>query len=293
VEVPPPRRVVEDVDVLEGDDVALHAGDLGDVGDPAGAVPQARLVHDELDAGGDLLADGPHRQVDAGHQHHGLEPGEGVARRVRVHGRDGPVVAGVHRLEHVERLAAADLTDDDAVGPHAQRVADEVADRDLAPALDVRRAVLEADDVGLLELELGRVLDRDDALVAGDEPDSAFSVVVLPAPVPPETRMFMRPSTHARGRNAAGGPGPEGDEVRHRVRVRGELPDREHRPVDRDRRDDRVDAGAVGQAGVDVGLRLVDPTADLDRRSSRSPGAGDRRRGRCRRSRSSLPSRSM
>ena len=78
-------------------------------------------------------------------------------------------MAGVHRLQHVERRGVADLADDDAVGPHAQRVADQVADRDLALALDVRRAGLEAQHVLLVELELGGVLDGDDALVLGDE----------------------------------------------------------------------------------------------------------------------------
>ena len=42
----------------------------------------------------------------------------------------------------------------------------------------------------------------------------------------------------------------------------GELPDRQHRAVDRERRDDRVDAGAVGEAGVDHRRRLVDAPAD-------------------------------
>ena len=88
--------------------------------------------------------------------------------RVGVRGRERAVVAGVHRLQHVERLAAAALADDDAVGPHAQRVAHEVADRVLALALHVRRARLERDDVRLLELQLGGVLDGDDALVVGD-----------------------------------------------------------------------------------------------------------------------------
>ena len=120
-------------------------------------------------AAGDLLADRLDRQLDAGHQHEHLEPVQRVARRVRVDGRQRAVVAGVHRLEHVERLGAADLADDDPVGPHAERVADQVADADLALALDVRRARLERDDVPLLQLQLGRVLDRDDPLVAGDE----------------------------------------------------------------------------------------------------------------------------
>ena len=77
-------------------------------------------------------------------------------------------MARVHRLEHVERLGAANLADDDAVGPHAQRVADEIADADLALALDVGGARLEPDHVLLLELQLGGVLDRDDALARRD-----------------------------------------------------------------------------------------------------------------------------
>ena len=81
--------------------------------------------------------------------------------------RERPFVARVHRLEHVERLGAANLADDDAVGAHAQGVADEVADRDLALALDVLRARFEPQRVLLLELELGGVLDRDDAVALG------------------------------------------------------------------------------------------------------------------------------
>ena len=100
-----------------------------------------------------------------GHQHQGLEPGQGVAGAVGVDGGQRAVVAGVHGLEHVEGLAAAALADDDAVGAHAQAVLDQVADRDLAPALDVGRAGLEAEHVLLVELQLLGVLDRDDALV--------------------------------------------------------------------------------------------------------------------------------
>ena len=159
------HAVVEEVEVLEDDHVALHAHDLADVGDAPRAVAQAAEVDDEVERRGHLLADHAHRQVHAGHQRHRLDAGERVARRVRVDRRDRAVVTGVHRLEHVERLGATHLTDDDAVGPHAQRVAHEVADRDLALALDVRRAGLERQHVRLLELELLRVLDRDDALV--------------------------------------------------------------------------------------------------------------------------------
>ena len=113
----------------------------------------------------DLLADGADRQVHARHEDHGLETGEGVARGVGVQGRDRAVVAGVHGLEHVERGGVTDLADDDAVGAHAQRVLDEVADGDRALALDVGRAGLEAQHVVLVQPELGGVLDGDDPLV--------------------------------------------------------------------------------------------------------------------------------
>ena len=165
--------VVEREEVGEGDDVALHPADLGDLGHPAGAVAHPGEVDDQVDRRRDLLADGPHRQVDAGHEHHGLEPGERVARRVGVQRRQRAVVARVHRLQHVERLGAADLADDDAVGPHAQRVADEVADRDLRPCPRCSAAGSRAGRRGAgVEPQLGGVLDRDDALVLGDEPET-------------------------------------------------------------------------------------------------------------------------
>ena len=66
-----------------------------------------------------------------------------------------------------KRLGAADLADDDPVGPHAQRVAHQVALGDLALALDVRRPGLQPDDVRLLQLQLGGVLDGDDPLAVG------------------------------------------------------------------------------------------------------------------------------
>ncbi len=39
-------------------------------------------------------------------------------------------MTGVHRLQHVERLAASAFTHDDAIGPHAQRVLDQIPDGD-------------------------------------------------------------------------------------------------------------------------------------------------------------------
>ena len=243
------------------------------------AVAQSRLVHDQVDRRGGLLADRSLRQVDAGHQHHRLEPRQRVARRVRVQRGERAVVAGVHRLQHVERRAVADLADDDAVGPHAQRVAHEVAGGDLAPSLDVRRTRLQPDDVLLAQLQFGGVLDRDDALVARDERRQHVQRRRL-ARAGAAADEDVQPAAHA-GREQVrrrGGHRAEVDEIVDVERVGGELADRQHRAVERDRRQHRVDAAAVGQARVDHRARLVDAASDPARRSSRSCGAGGCRR---------------
>ena len=76
-----------------------------------------------------------------------------------------PVVARVHGLEHVQRLAAADLAHHDAVRAHTQRVPQQFADGHLALALGVRRPALQPHHVFLLDLELHGVLDGDDPFV--------------------------------------------------------------------------------------------------------------------------------
>ena len=59
-------------------------------------------------------------------------------------------MAGVERLEEVGRLPAPHLAHDDVVGPVAERVADEVADRDGGP-LPRAAAGLEAEAVRPLD----------------------------------------------------------------------------------------------------------------------------------------------
>ena len=156
-------------DLLGKDLVVLDAEDLDDADDLPRAVAEPGRVDDDVDRGRDLLPDRPHRQLVAGHEDHRLDAPEHVGGRVRMTGGHRPLVAGRHRLDHVQRLAGTTLADDDAVGAHVEGVAQEIADRDLAACLEVGRSRLEGDDVLLLELELGRVLDRDDAFLFGDE----------------------------------------------------------------------------------------------------------------------------
>ena len=182
-------------DRAEPELLAALGGDGGDLGDAARAVGEAVDLHDHVDRRVDLVAQRLEGDLQLAHRRQRLQAVDRVVARVGVHGHQRALVAGVERLQHVERLAAADLADDDPVGAHAQRVAHEVADRDLAAALDVGRAGLERDDVRLLEAQLGVVLDGDDALRRrARRRDSALSSVVLPAPVPPEMTTFSRAS---------------------------------------------------------------------------------------------------
>ena len=78
-------------------------------------------------------------------------------------------MAGVHGLEHVQRLAAAALADDYAVRPHAQGVLDEVSDVYFALAFDVGRTRLQAHYVLLTQLQFCGVLDGYDSLAVWQE----------------------------------------------------------------------------------------------------------------------------
>src|SRR3990170_3702402 len=69
----------EPEEVLHGDYLALHAGDLGNVDDPSGAVAETGDLDHHVNGRGYLLADGAHRQGQAGHQDHVLDTGQAVA----------------------------------------------------------------------------------------------------------------------------------------------------------------------------------------------------------------------
>ena len=169
-----------------------------------------------------------------------------AARRVGVHGGQRPVVAGVHRLEHVQALLATALTDDDAVGSHAQRVAHQVADADRTLALDVGRP-----DSSRTTCSCWSCSSTASSMVtirspSGMNDESTLSRVVLPVPVPPETITLSRAST------ALSSSAISGDRVPKLMRsstVKGSLENFriERRPAERQRRNDRVDAGSVGQ----------------------------------------------
>ena len=84
-------------------------------------------------------------------------------------------MAGVHRSDHVSRLDAAHLTDDQPVGPHPKGVAHQVTQRNLAHALLKAGKPAEALQVAQLLLDkftesqaLVQLPDQNQTTVRGD-----------------------------------------------------------------------------------------------------------------------------
>ena len=79
------------------------------------------------------------------------------------------IMACVHRLQHINRFAAADLADDDAIGPHPKRGPNQLPDRDLTLALHIRIARFKTDEIiQMKQSQFRRILDGDDPFILGD-----------------------------------------------------------------------------------------------------------------------------
>src|SRR5690242_14212272 len=109
----------------------------------AASEPASRNEDEKIDRFGDEAA----RHGDDGFLDQLLEPVERRRGAIRVDGRDAAWMAGVPCLEHVERLAAANLADDDAIGPEPQRRANEVGHGDRPRALGTERPRSQRHDV--------------------------------------------------------------------------------------------------------------------------------------------------
>ena len=246
--------VLEAHDRRDRHDVALHALDLGDLGHAAHAVG-ALGVDDEVDGLADVLKDLTRGHAGVGLLDERAKAHGHLAAVVRMDSGERAVVAGGHGLEHVEGRRVAALADDDPVGALAQRVGHEVAVVDAALALHVGVARLHAGDVRLVQAQLGRVLDGDDALLGRDVERDCVE----------QRRLARSGAAGHDGGHAALHDGahdlehaaverPVGHQGLGGERVLAELADVDEVVVDRDALEHRVDARAVeGRAGADDG----------------------------------------
>ena len=138
-----------------------------------------------------------------------------------------------------------------------------VARGDRARAFDVGRARLQAHPVLLGELQLGRVLDADDALVVRDEvAEHVEQRGLARAGAAGDHDVQARDDAGAQELGDLGGDRAEADQVVDAQLLFGELSNGDRRPDERDGRDDDVHARAIGQAGIDDRAGLVDVAAE-------------------------------
>ncbi len=96
------------------------------------------------------------------------KPGQSVARGVCVDGCERAIMAGVHRLQHVDRFFAADLAEDDPIRTHTEGVDYQLPLPHGALAFNVWRARFQPDDVLLAQLQFRRIFNRDNAFAIGN-----------------------------------------------------------------------------------------------------------------------------
>ncbi|MCY1419731.1 hypothetical protein D9M71_353270 [compost metagenome] len=114
----------------------------------------------------------------------------------------------------------------------------------------------------LLQLQLGRVLDRDDALVMRNETGQHIEHGGLAA-AGAAGDQHVQPASHDRLEHQRDGRRQRAslDQAVDVEQVHRKAADRDTRPVDGQRRDDRIDPRTVLEPGIDQRRGLIDPPA--------------------------------
>ena len=105
------------------------------------------------------------RQIETGHRHQGFDSGQGVTAGIGMHGRQGPIMTGIHGLQHIQALGSSDLAQNNLVRTHAEGILHELTLRDLTFPFDIRRPCLQTNYMVLTQLQFGGVFDRYDAFI--------------------------------------------------------------------------------------------------------------------------------
>jgi hypothetical protein len=197
-------------------------------------------VHDQVDAGRDRRDDERRADVLAGQQRQGAHLHHGLAGAVRVQGAHAGQTA-VECDEQVEALLLAHLADDDPRGPHAQRLLDETAQRDLTGALEVGLPGLHRHHVGERHAQLEHLLAGDHPLPRRDGRAQAVQQSRLAGlgaagdeDVQAGRDRRLQEARRLRGQRA------QRDELVERVRLQHELADVDRHVPARDVGDDHV-----------------------------------------------------
>ena len=172
-------------------------------------------------------------------------------------------MAGVHGLQHIQRLAATDLTHDDALRAHTQRRFDQVPNGDLSCTRGIGVASLQTDQIlDALDLQLRRVLDGDDTLILGDVVRQRIQEGGLAgAGTSADEDVILGLHQHLQLVCDLLRQRPVLNELGNGHRGLGELSDGDRGAAQGNGRQHHIDTGAVGKPGVADRVGLIDLTA--------------------------------
>ena len=169
-------------------------------------------------------------------------------------------MTGVHGLQQVQHFAATHFTDDDAVGAHAQAVAQQIANADVAAAIKTAGAAFQSYHMVVVECQFGGVFDGHNAFAGGDKAGQCVEQRGL-ARAGAAADQNIAPRLHCHLQNAAniGTEGAKLHQLDGRKRVFAELADGDRGAVNGQRFDDDVDTTAIRQTCIHHGAGLIEP----------------------------------
>ncbi|MNJ33823.1 hypothetical protein D3C77_285130 [compost metagenome] len=190
--------------------------------------------------------------------HQGFQAQQGILGGIGMDGTHGTVVAGVHRRQHIQHFNAANLAKQDTVRAHPQGVADQFAGLDLTVPLGIGRAGFQAHHMGMVQLQLGHILDAHKTFMGRDQLTEDIQQRGLAgAGTAADQDVAALGHRQLKKRQDVHVDGAGGQQVGTLEHVLAEFTDRQARPVQRYRRDDRIDPATVGHARIDHRRRLI------------------------------------
>ena len=248
------------VKLLRGNHVVNKAGHFRDRGNAALAVGQAADLHNEIQCIGDLPAQADLTALKAGKTCQHFHAMQAFTSRTGMDGGHRSIVPRVHGLQHFQHLGTAYLTHHNAVGAHAQAVAQQITNRHHTRTIKATGAAFHAHDMRVRQGQLGRVFDRHHALICGNKARNrvehrgfAAACATTNQDVAALTHGQFQQARHALVQRA------ELDHILHTQRIAAEFANRDCRPVKRQRLNHHIDAPAIGQAGIHHGSRFIQP----------------------------------
>ena len=147
--------------------VGIVTLDFHDFGDEALAGAACEM-HDNVERIADVGLNGAVREVHAALQDAAGESREALPRGGGVNGRKTAGVSGVEKLQKIEGLASSNFPEDQTVRPVTERGLEKFPDGYAGQAA-LRWPGFETDEIVLAHVNLGGVLDEEDAFVGGNE----------------------------------------------------------------------------------------------------------------------------